>query len=89
MSAQTFAILWMIALAVFSAVCFRVATWHRHEAGFWREIELLDHFDMAPADAPVLLTWVQRNRPTFSEKLRGWRAPHVRRRVADDQADQR
>lgn len=69
-------------LGVFAVCCFRKAAWHRNEAGFWREIALLDRLGMAPSDAPDLLRWAQANRPGWLGTLRGWRSPHVRRRRA-------
>lgn len=66
-------------LVVWAACCFRISEWHRHEAGFWREIAMLHRLDIAPKDALDLLRWAKSHRPGVVEKLRGWKAPHARR----------
>lgn len=72
----------IVTLSLISLFCFRMAAWHRHESAFWHEMALLRALDMCPDDAPALLAWAQTHDPSVIERLRGWRAPHERRRAA-------
>lgn len=65
-----------------SLAAFRVASWRHQESQYWAHLDVLDHFDEAPEDAPEVLLWVQKNPPSLLEQLGPWRPPHWRRRRA-------
>lgn len=60
-------------------LCGRLSNWHSMESSFWREMSVFAALDIAPDDAPALLKWAQTHRPSWLQKVRGWKAPHVRR----------
>jgi hypothetical protein len=70
----------VLTLMLAGVSCMRIARWHNSESDFWHHIDLLDKLDMAPKDAPDLLAWVQTHEASMWDRLKGWKAPHERRR---------
>lgn len=74
-------------LSASSAVPFRIAAWHQKEAAFWAEVQRRVNYDpsLDSGYRPILM-WVQQNRPSVLERLRGWRAPDARMLARLDQS---
>lgn len=74
---------WLLVIPTFGLVlvlgAHRMAQWYYTEAAFWRHIAVLAAAGLEPDDAPALLAWAKANEPGRWERLRGWKAPHVRR----------
>lgn len=67
------------ALLIAAACCFAVSEWHSQESAYWSHIALLVRLSPAlDAKHRPVLRWVQANRPSLRERIRGWRPPPER-----------